>query len=182
MELPNTFTKYIYDIEDTDGDLINLKLVLSKTSGLVPAFGTTRLLERKYNYKGDLLNCRAEIYDSEGRYFYAIHLSQPYEYYLELCEKDKLNVVFTTQTYFDGPSTEYDNIVNIDDTENIVPNLNVIYLNGGSDITDPIPLYEHKEKHLVLVKDQIFQIELELEKLKKKQCDLEKNYCDWTDK
>jgi hypothetical protein len=92
MEEPNTFTKYIYDIEDTDGILINLKFLLSKTSGLVPAFGTTTLLSPKYNYKGDLLNCSAEIYDSKGRYFYAIHLSQPYEYYLDLCEKDNLHI------------------------------------------------------------------------------------------
>lgn len=151
------FVKYFNSIKDEDGNKINIKLVLVKTS----------------NSKG---NCQAEIFDSKGRYFYAKYLHQPYEYYWAKALKGELDIIFDRSEYFCGSGDlddygVYEDFIGIEENDFVA-----IWLDGGSTWTDSINLVEIKPKHLNWIDEQIDIVETQLAKLKETRCEIYQNY------
>lgn len=153
------FTKEINNLRDFDNNLISIKLILTKTNN------------NKKNLSNEPMNCKAEIFDSIGRYFYCEYLCQSYEYNCKLIEDNNLNIIFTYEDYCVNLDRNF-----YDDAIKINNKFNIIYLFGGSQFYDQYPLYEHKVKHINILNTEIKKLELKLLNLKNNANEILKNY------
>jgi len=168
---PTTYTKIIKGVKDHNNDIVDLKLIITKTNST------------KINYNKQVANCKAEIFDSKNRYYCSAELGESYDTYLDWCINDKFHKL-SYERYFENGQYEFD-ISGYDENNESIKRTqsklgSVIYLDGGG-WCDQFPLSEDKEKHLETIKILIVEAEKTLLGLKNKADELSKYYSIFVD-